>query len=165
MNQIEILTAKQIEQKLKRMAFEIWEKNNEEEEIFLIGIEAVGAAVAAEITKLLREISPLKVSLSSITLDKKNPLKEEITLTTGPLNDKTVILVDDVANSGRTLLYAIKPLLAFAPKKIQVAVLVDRKHKNFPVTPDIIGHSVATTLQEHIIVNYENGKLTGAHLE
>lgn len=165
MNQIEILTAKQIKQKLKRMAFEIWEKNNEEEEIFLIGIEAVGAAVAAEITRLLREISPLKVSLSSITLDKKNPLQDEIVLTTGPLNNKTVILVDDVANSGKTLLYAIKPLLAFAPKKIQVAVLVDRKHKNFPVTPDIIGHSVATTLQEHIIVNYEDGKLTGAHLE
>lgn len=165
MNKVSILTAAQIEQKLRRMAFEIWEKNSEETEISIIGIEEVGAAVASKIQELLLEISPLKINLSSITIDKKNPLQKEITLSAGSLTDKTVILVDDVANSGKTLLYAIKPLLAFEPRKIQIAVLVDRKHKNFPVTPDIIGHSVSTTLQEHIIVNFEQGILTGAHLE
>ncbi|WP_118972756.1 phosphoribosyltransferase family protein [Taibaiella koreensis] len=165
MNQIAILTAAQIEQKLRRMAFEIWEQNSGEQEIYLIGIQAVGAAVAAKIAELLQEISPLKVHLSSLEINKKHPLDNEIVIAAGPLQDKAVILIDDVANSGKTLLYALKPLLAFEPKKIQVAVLVDRKHKNFPVTPDIIGHSVATTLQEHIIVNYEDGKLTGAHLE
>jgi len=165
MNQIAILTAAQIAQKLRRMAFEIWEQNSEEEEIFMIGIREVGAAVAAKIAEILQEISPLKIQLSSLEINKKNPLEKEPVLTAGALNGKSVILVDDVANSGKTLLYALKPLLAFEPKKIQVAVLVDRKHKNFPVTPDIIGHSLATTLQEHIIVNYEGGKLTGAHLE
>ena len=165
MNKIPILSAAQIEQKLKRMAFEIWEKNSDEKEITIIGIEEVGAAVASKIHDLLREISPLNITLSSIKINKKNPLEKDIELASGTLTGKTVVLIDDVANSGKTLLFAIKPLLAYEPKKIQVAVLVDRKHKNFPVTPDIIGHSVSTTLQEHIIVNFEKGKLTGAHLE
>ncbi len=165
MNKIPILSAAQIEQKLKRMAFEIWEKNSDEKEITIIGIEEVGVAVASKIHDLLKEISPLNISLSSIRIDKKNPLGKDITLSSGALTGKTVVLIDDVANSGKTLLFAIKPLLTYEPKKIQVAVLVDRKHKNFPITPDIIGHSVSTTLQEHIIVNFEKGKLTGAHLE
>ena len=165
MNKIAILTAAQIEQKLRRMAFEIWEKNNKEKEIFIIGIEETGAAVASKISEILKEISPLKVNLSSIKINKKNPLSDIIQLENASLNKKTVILVDDVANSGKTLLYALKPLMDFEPAKIQVAVLVDRKHKNFPVTPDIIGHSVATTIQENIMVNYKNGEFTGAHLE
>lgn len=165
MNKIAILTAVQIEQKLRRMAFEIWEKNNEEKEIFIIGIEEVGAAVASKIAEILKEISPLKVNITSIKINKKNPLSDIIQLEKVSLNKKTVILIDDVANSGKTLLYALKPLMDFEPAKIQVAVLVDRKHKNFPVTPDIIGHSVATTIQENIIVNYKNGEFTGAHLE
>ncbi|KAA5536581.1 phosphoribosyltransferase [Taibaiella lutea] len=165
MNKIAILSAAQIEQKLRRMAFEIWEKNHEEKEIFIIGIEETGAAVASKIAQILKEISSLKVNLSSIKINKKSPLSDSIELEKIELNKKTVILVDDVANSGKTLLYALKPLMDFEPTKIQVAVLVDRKHKNFPVTPDIIGHSVATTIQENIIVNYKNGVFTGAHLE
>jgi pyrimidine operon attenuation protein/uracil phosphoribosyltransferase len=165
MNKIAILTAAQIEQKLRRMAFEICEKNHEDEEIFIIGIEEVGAAVASKIAQILKEISSLKINLSSIKINKKSPLSDAIELEKIALNKKTVILVDDVANSGKTLLYALKPLMDFEPAKIQVAVLVDRKHKNFPVTPDIIGHSVATTIQENIIVNYKDGAFTGAHLE
>lgn len=165
MNKIQILTAAQIDQKLKRMAYEIWEKNSEEKEIFIIGIEETGAAVAGKIAEILKEISPLKIKFSTLVINKKSPLQEDIRLNADALNNKTVVLIDDVANSGKTLLYALKPLMDFEPAKIQVAVLVDRKHKNFPVTPDIIGHSVSTTIQEHIIVNYEHGKLTGAHLE
>lgn len=165
MNKISILTAAQIEQKLRRMAFEIWEKNNDEKEIFIVGIEDVGVAVANKIAEILKEISPLKVKLSTIKIDKKNPLGSVELSEEKSLNDKVIVLVDDVANSGRTLLYALKPLMDFAPRKIQVVVLVDRKHKNFPVTPDIIGHSVATTIQDNIIVSFEKGQLTGAHLE
>lgn len=165
MNKIQILTAAQIDQKLKRMAYEIWEKNSEEKEIFIIGIEETGAAVAGKIAEILKEISPLKIKFSTLVINKKSPLQGDIRLNADTLNNKTVVLIDDVANSGKTLLYALKPLMDFEPAKIQVAVLVDRKHKNFPVTPDIIGHSVSTTIQEHIIVNYEHGKLTGAHLE
>lgn len=165
MNKISILTKAQIDQKLKRMAFEIWEKNSEEKEIFIIGIEEVGVAVASQIAQILKEISPLKIKFSSLVINKRTPLQGDIQLSVDSLNNKTVILIDDVANSGKTLLYALKPLMDFEPRKIQIAVLVDRKHKNFPITPDIIGHSVSTTIQEHIIVNYEKGILTGAHLE
>lgn len=165
MSKIQILTEAQIDQKLKRMAYEIWEKNSEEKEIFIIGIEETGAAVASKIAQILKEISPLKINYNTLVINKKSPLQEDIRLNADELNNKTVVLIDDVANSGKTLLYALKPLMDFEPSKIQVAVLVDRKHKNFPVTPDIIGHSVSTTIQEHIIVNYEQGKLTGAHLE
>jgi pyrimidine operon attenuation protein/uracil phosphoribosyltransferase len=165
MNKIQILTEAQIDQKLRRMAYEIWEKNSEEKEIFIIGIEETGAAVAEKIAQILKEISPLKIKYSTLIINKKSPLQGDIKLQADALNNKTVVLIDDVANSGKTLLYALKPLMDFEPAKIQVAVLVDRKHKNFPVTPDIIGHSVSTTIQEHIIVNYEEGKLTGAHLE
>lgn len=165
MNIVPILTESQIEQKLKRMAFEIWEKNSEEKELTLIGIENIGAVVAGKIAGILAEISPLKIKLISLSINKKNPLEDKITLTADPLPNKALVLIDDVANSGKTLLYAIKPLLDFNPKKIRIAVLVDRKHKNFPVTPDIIGHSVSTTLQENIIVNFDGHKLTGAHLE
>jgi len=165
MTKVEILTAAQIDQKLKRMAFEIWEKNSREKELILIGIEETGAAVARAIMNILGEISPLKVNFFTLHINKKNPLEEDIRLSAGPVAGKAVVLVDDVANSGKTLLYALKPLLDHEPGKIQIAVLVDRKHKNFPVTPDIVGHSVSTTLQEHIIVNYEKGKFTGAHLE
>lgn len=165
MNKIAILSAAQIEQKLRRMAFEIWEKNNEEKEIYIIGIEEVGAAVALKISEILQEISPLKIRFNTLKIEKKAPLSNIIDTPKESYNNKTVILIDDVANSGKTLLYALKPIMDFEPSKIQVAVLVDRKHKNFPITPDIIGHSVATTIQENIIVNYENGKFTGAHLE
>lgn len=165
MNKIAILTATQIEQKLRRMAFEIWEKNYREEEIFIIGIEEVGTAVASKIAEIIQGISPLKTNLSSIRINKKSPLSDPIELNKLSINKKSVILIDDVANSGKTLLYALRPLMDYEPSKIQVAVLVDRKHKNFPVVPDIIGHSVATTIQEHIIVNYQNGEFTGAHLE
>jgi len=166
MNKIAILSAAQIEQKLRRMAYEIWEKNNEEKEIHIIGIEEIGAEVANKIAEILKEISPFKIKTSSLKINKRAPLSEPIVFNNGEsLSKKVVILVDDVANSGKTLLYAIKPLMDYEPSKIQIAVLVDRKHKNFPITPDIIGHSVATTIQENIIVSYENGKITGAHLE
>lgn len=165
MNKVAILTAAQIELKLKRMAYEIWEHNSEEKEIILIGIADGGAVVARNIAAILKSISNLKVKFLELTINKRAPLTEDIAIEAGQLNDKVVVLVDDVANSGKTLLYAIKPLLDFTPRTIQIAVLVDRKHKSFPVSPDYIGHSVSTTLQDHIIVTFKGELVTGAHLE
>jgi pyrimidine operon attenuation protein/uracil phosphoribosyltransferase len=76
-----------------------------------------------------------------------------------------VILVDDVANSGRTITYALNPILQFNIRKIMVAVLVDRKHKSFPIASDIVGLSMATTLQEHIEVEIEGDKITSVYLQ
>jgi len=163
-NQISILSATQIAQKLRRMAYEIYEQNSNEKEIILIGIEHGGAIVAKNLSTILSKISPLKVIILPLSINKKAPLKDNLVIETS-LTKKSIILIDDVANSGKTLMYALKPILAYEPSKIKVAVLVDRKHKNYPITPDIIGHSVSTTIQEKIIVNYEDEQLTGAFLE
>ena len=100
----------------------------------------------------------------TISLDKKNP--KEVTLSRYPdFNNQVIIIIDDVSNSGKTLLYAIKPFLDLNPKKIQTLVLVERSHNAFPVKPDYVGLSVATTLQEHIYVEVEKGRVKGAWLE
>ncbi len=158
-----ILDAQRIERKLLRMAWQIWEHNSHQSSVTLIGIAGSGAEVARKLAAHLRDISPLHVTVLELELSKKAPLEAAIILS-GPINDSSLVLVDDVANSGRTLLYALKPIMDAAPEKILIAVLVDRKHKSFPVNPDIIGHQVATTLQENIIVTLDQG-LMAAYLE
>ena len=158
-----ILDKERIGRKLQRMAYEIWEHNTKEEEVIIIGIEGSGAAVAWELAKRLKDISGLNVELLTITLNKKEPLAQPITLDKD-LNGKAIVLVDDVANSGKTLLYGLKATMDYEPKRILLAVLVDRKHKSFPVSADIVGHSVATTIQDHIEVVCENGEIEAAYL-
>lgn len=159
-----ILDTERIKWKLKRMAFQVWEHNSKEEAVTLIGIEGSGLAVAKTLASILKRISPLQVTVIGIKMNKRNPLAQEITLQHN-LTGQSVVLVDDVTNSGRTLMYALKPLLDFDLKKILIAVLVDRKHKSFPVSPDIVGYSVATTLKEHIEVETEGNTITAAYLE
>jgi pyrimidine operon attenuation protein/uracil phosphoribosyltransferase len=159
-----ILNKERINWKLQRMAYEIWEHNSKETEITLIGIEGSGIAVANDLARRLRGISKLAVEVISIRMNKKDPLAKtsEINM---DLSEKSVVIVDDVANSGKTLLYAMKSVLTYEPKRILVTVLVDRKHKSFPVSADIVGHSVATTLQEHIEVVCEGDEITAAYLQ
>ena len=162
--EVPILSIEQIRRKIKRMAYEIWEENSRETEIVLFGIKDGGAVLASSLKKILEKESDLKVSLEILNMDKAAVSSFEFV----PKNDikgKPVVLVDDVANSGKTLLYAMKPLLNFDPLKIQLVVLVDRKHKNYPVVPDVIGYSVASTLQEHIHVTFQDDKITGAFLQ
>lgn len=159
-----ILDQQRIHWKLQRMAYQIWEYNSHETEIILLGISGSGLAVAQSLAKRLGEISDLKTQVLSITINKKKPLAEAIEIN-ADLNGKSIVLIDDVANSGKTLLYAMRPVLSFEPKKILIAVLVDRKHKSFPISPDIVGHSVATTLQESIEVICENEIITAAYLQ
>jgi pyrimidine operon attenuation protein / uracil phosphoribosyltransferase len=159
-----ILDSTVADKKLRRMALEILENNAEEKEIILAGIRESGSVVATCIQKMIAEFSPVKTELINITLDKSNP--KEITLSHSiDFTGKVVIIIDDVANSGRTVLYALKPFLDFYPKKIQTLVLVERRHNSFPVRPDYIGLSVATTLQEHIFVEVDSEKVVGAYLQ
>lgn len=158
-----ILSKEVAEKKLRRMAYEILEDNFEEKEITLAGIREHGSVVARHIQKLLSEISSFKTELITISLDKKEP--KEVTLSKSfNFNGKVIVVIDDVANSGKTLLYALKPFLGFHPKKIQFLVLVERSHTSFPVRPDYVGLSVATTLQEHIYVEVTGEEVTGAYL-
>ena len=149
--------------KIRRMAFEIAEHNASEKSLIILGIEGNGAVVAKSLIRELGEILTLPIEFATISINKKLPL--DATLTEGlELNDAVVIVVDDVSNTGRTLLYALKPLLDFTPKKIQTLVLVERSHKLFAVQPDYVGLSVSTTLQEHISVAIDGEKVTGAWL-
>ena len=158
-----ILSELQATMKLKRMAYEILENNPGESELILAGIKENGLAVAKQIQEILRQISPVTTQLLSLSFDKKKPA--EITVSDKiDFNDKVIILVDDVANSGKALLYALKPFLQFYPRKIQTAVLVERSHKTYPVHPDYVGISLSTTLQEHIYVEVEGEKIKGAYL-
>jgi len=158
-----ILDAQRIERKLLRMAWQIWEHNSSRSSLTLIGIAGSGEAIAEKLAAHLRDISPLAVTVLKLELSKKDPVHAPITVS-GAIKDKSIVLVDDVANSGRTLLYALRPVLDAAPQQILISVLVNRKHKSFPVSPDIIGHQVATTLQENITVSFEDGKMA-AYLE
>ncbi|HEY4966694.1 MAG TPA: phosphoribosyltransferase family protein [Puia sp.] len=159
-----ILNSEVASRKLKRMAFEILEKNFGETGFILAGIRESGTAIAKIIQDLLKEIAGMSAELITVNLDKKNP--REVTLSRDlAMRDRVVILIDDVCNSGKTLLYAIKPFLDSHPKKIQTLVLVERSHNAFPVKPDYVGLSVATTLQEHIYVEVDKGRVKGAWLE
>lgn len=159
-----ILSGEVANKKLRRMAYEILEHNADEKGIILAGIREHGSVIAKCIQKILAEISELRTELISLSLDKKKPADVQLEPHVN-LNDKVVILVDDVSNSGRTLTYALKPFLQSHPKKIQTLVLVERRHTAFPVQPDYVGLSVATTLQEHIYVEVEGEKVMGAWME
>jgi pyrimidine operon attenuation protein / uracil phosphoribosyltransferase len=159
-----VLTKEVVEKKLRRMALEILENNIAEKEITLAGIRESGSVVARVIQKMIGEFSTIKTELITITLDKKQPA--EVTLSITPdFNNKVIIVIDDVSNSGKTLLYALKPFIDSHPKKIQTLVLVERTHTSFPVRPDYVGLSIATTIQEHIFVEVKGEEVTGAFLQ
>lgn len=161
-----ILSREVAEKKLRRMAYEILENNSDERQLILAGIRESGSVVARNIQRHLLEITGgrLSIQLIAIALDKKRP--GPVTLSRVPeLDDQVVIVIDDVVNSGRTLLYAMKPFLDHHPRKIEVLVLVERSHTAFPVRPDYTGLSLSTTLQEHIYVEVEGDVVMGAWLE
>lgn len=160
----QILDSKQADVKLNRIAYEIVENNHEEKEIVLAGIIDRGLDIARILKKNIEQISALNVQLISIHMDKKNPVDSGITEEFDAEN-KVIIIVDDVANSGCTALYATRLFLDRLPKKIQVAVLVDRKHKRFPISSDYIGMMLSTTLQDHIHVELKQGKVKQAWLQ
>ncbi len=164
MSTVQILDELQIAHKIKRMAYEIWEKNSTEKEIYFFGLEEGGAVVARSLSRHLKVISSLIIHDYSLKFDKKKLTLRENNISSD-INNKVVIVVDDVANSGKTLLYALKPFLEFSPRKIELVVLVDRNHKHYPIKADIVGHTVSTTLQDNIQVTFKDGKLTGAFLE
>jgi len=158
-----ILNQAVAEQKMRRMALEIIENNHDEKELILVGIRESGSVVARNIQRMIAEISPVKTELITVSLDKRQP-KEIVLSQPINFNNKVIIIIDDVANSGKTLLYALKPFLEYYPKEIQSLVLVERSHNTFPVHSDYAGLSIATTLQEHIYVEVDGEKIVGAYL-
>lgn len=159
----QIMTAEVADKKLRRMALQVVEQNYNEAQLVLIGIKASGSVIAAKVGQYLKEVFSGEVVIVELSMDKKNPLDASLEPAMD-LDDKTIVLIDDVANSGRTMLYALKPLLNQLPKKVQTLALVERTHKSFPVDVDYVGFSISTTLDEHILVEVADGEVTGAWL-
>lgn len=159
-----ILDKEHISYKLRRMAYEIWEHNSDETEVTLIGIESGGKTLSANLAAILTEISPLKVRNLSVSINKKNPINHALDFDEN-LNGASIVLIDDVANSGKTIMYSLHALLSYDLKKVLVAVLVDRKHKSFPIASDIVGHTIATTLQNHIEVETKGNEIVAVYLD
>ncbi|MGF7232098.1 phosphoribosyltransferase family protein [Arachidicoccus sp.] len=160
-----ILSKESAQEKIHRMALEIAENISEDEGgLILIGIEKNGLAIAAKIKFFLEKYYPKAIDILSLSLNKDFPT--EISLNKKvDFNNKNIILIDDVSNSGKTLLYALKPLLEYHPRRIQTLVMIERMHKLFPIKPDYVGLSLATTSQDHIRVIIEDGDLVGVTFE
>ena len=149
-----VLNDAQINQKIRRMACEIYENNFKENSIVLAGIEGQGYLLAQILSEELGRISPIIPKVVKVSLDKLSPLQSEVVLDCDlkEIKKKCIVLIDDVLNTGRTLAYGLKPFLAIDVKKIEVAVLVNRSHSLFPIMPTYMGYELSTTLKDHVEV-------------
>jgi pyrimidine operon attenuation protein/uracil phosphoribosyltransferase len=164
---MQILNHDQISHKIARIAYEILERHGEDNMIYLVGINNNGYRFASLIFDQLNVFSVKKFRLTRLHLNPANPLATPITtdLISNDFEGQSVIIIDDVANTGRTLFYAFVPFLHILPKRVEVAVLVDRKHKFFPVNVDYVGMSLATTVQDNISAKLNDPAKFSVNLE
>lgn len=152
-----ILSHQQIQHKIERIAYQIYETNVTEKEIIIAGIEGGGINFAKKIVAFLKKITDAEITLCKVHMDKKNPLKSGVTtsIPETEYENKSIVLVDDVLNSGTTLIYGVHHFLKTPLKQLKTAVLVNRNHKKYPVKADYKGISLSTSLQEHVNVRFE----------
>jgi pyrimidine operon attenuation protein/uracil phosphoribosyltransferase len=160
-----VLDGSQVKQKIRRMAFEIYENNFKEKNIVIAGIDGQGYVLAKLLAKEVEVISPIEVTLVKVNLDKLAPQQGEVLLDCDAkeVKKKCIVLVDDVLNTGRTLAYGLKPFLDTEVKKIETAVLVNRSHTAFPIYPQYTGYELSTTIKEHVEVHL--GKESAVYLK
>ena len=164
MKEKKILDKEQIQEKIKRISYEIYEESFDDKSILICGIEENGSIIAKKIIKELQSICDIKIEFMSIDLNKRKPLNTvEIKSSKNNIKNKSIVLIDDVSNTGKTLIYVIKELIKFEPKKINTAVLVNRDHTLFPIKINFIGLSLSTSIKSHIEVKLSN-KDMGAYL-
>ncbi len=161
-----ILDKKQVLQKIKRIAYEIYENNATEQEVILAGIFDKGYRFAQLVQEQLQVISPLIVHLVRVDIDKFQPVQCDVVLDceNSFLENKSIIILDDVLNTGRTLAHSLLPFLQIRVKKLRVAVIVNRSHTLFPIAADFVGYALATTLKEHIEVVLDESEEFGVYL-
>ncbi|MGJ8743190.1 phosphoribosyltransferase family protein [Polaribacter sp.] len=152
-----ILNSTEINKKIRRIAYQIYESNTTEKEVIIAGIIGNGSIFAKKLVAILEEISPIKATICEVIIDKKNP-RETVTTTleVKEYKNKSLVLVDDVLNSGTTLIYGIKHFLDVPLKRFKTAVLVNRNHKKYPVKADFKGISLSTSIKEHVQVEFNN---------
>jgi pyrimidine operon attenuation protein/uracil phosphoribosyltransferase len=152
-----ILTADQSALRIRRIAFQIHESNTDVDEIVVAGIMSNGFKLAEEIARVLTEISSIKVVCCQVIINKKSPLETiKTSLKTSDYRYKSLVLIDDVLNSGKTLVYGVRHFLEVPLKRFKTAVLINRNHKNYPVKADFKGLSLSTSLHEHVEVIYSD---------
>lgn len=160
-----ILSHQEIEHTIKRIAYQIYETFIDEEEIVIAGIASNGYVFAEKIAHSLSTISSLKISLCNVTIDKNNPNNEvKTSLSKEEYANKGLVLVDDVLNSGTTLIYAVKHFLDVPLSKFKTAVLVDRNHKKYPVKADFKGISLSTASLDNVQVVFGENNENFAYL-
>mgnify|MGYP006172049191 FL=1 len=151
-----ILNREEIQQKVTRISYQIYETFVDENEIIIAGIAKNGFLFAEKLANELSRISDLKITLCEVYIDKQNPQKEiKTSISKDDYQNKGLVLVDDVLNSGTTLIYGVKHFLDVPLKKFKTAVLVDRNHKKYPIKADFKGISLSTSLKEHVQVVFE----------
>ena len=150
-----ILSHDQIQFKTKRIAYQIYEANVDEKQIIIAGIDGGGIKFAKKIIAVLRKITNAEITLCKVMMDKSNPLKSGVStsISENDFKNKSIVLVDDVLNSGTTLIYGVHHFLRTPLKQLKTAVLVNRNHKKYPVKADYKGISLSTSLFEHVHVN------------
>ena len=162
----QILDAWEIEQTVRRIAHQILEDYYKEKSLYFVGVKGIGSNMAKLLQKEFAKISEIEVIYTEIALNKDKPLAESIDLKRdlSEFKNKHVLLIDDVLNSGRTLIYAAAHLLDSAPKSLRTVVLVDRTHRKFPIRADYVGMTLSTNLKEHVAVEKE-GRKYAAYLQ
>ena len=153
-----ILSHDQIQHKVKRIAYQIYEANVNEKEIIIAGIDGGGLNFAKKIQSVLKDITEAKIVLCKVSMNKENPLESGVqtSISEDDYTNKSIVLVDDVLNSGTTLIYGVHHFLKTPLKQLKTAVLVNRNHKKYPVKADYKGISLSTSLQEHIQVEFKS---------
>lgn len=155
--QNKIVTHEEIQHKIKRIAYQIYEANVDEKEIIIAGIEGGGLNFAKRLEKVLTVITSAKITICKVSLDKNNPLSTDVktSIPETEYANKSIVLVDDVLNSGTTLIYGVHHFLRVPLKQLKTAVLVNRNHKKYPVKADYKGISLSTSLQEKVMVAFK----------
>ncbi len=165
MEENKILDELKIKDATRRIAFQIYESNISLKEIYLVGISLNGIILSKRIGKVLKNISQYKVHQIELKIDKKNPRNgAHMSTDIEKLKNKSIVVIDDVLNSGSTLLYAVNAFLSINLKKIQTVVLVNRNHKKFPIKADFKGISLSTSVKEHINVVLHPKEKEGVYL-
>ncbi|MDT7829912.1 phosphoribosyltransferase family protein [Pricia sp. S334] len=153
-----ILTHEQIQHTVRRIAYQIYEANVDEKEIIIAGIASGGLQFAKKLQAVLKQITDAEITLCDVTMDKSDPLSSGVqtSIPEDGYREKSVVLVDDVLNSGTTLIYGVHHFLKTPLKQLKTAVLVNRNHKKYPVKADFKGISLSTSLQEHVHVEFKS---------
>jgi pyrimidine operon attenuation protein / uracil phosphoribosyltransferase len=166
LTETQLLSQTQVLQKIRRIAFEIYENNFEETQIVIAGIKGQGHAFAKKLAVALNEISSIEATAVLIDVDKDVTYDSPVEFDCDErfLEHKTIVVVDDVLNTGRTFAYCLSPFLSIPVKRIQVAVMVDRNYRRFPILADYVGYQLSTTLSDYVSVELDDEEEMGVYL-